>query len=314
MNLVVTGGAGFIGSNFVKEQIGHWEKITVLDSLTYAGNLENIRDLIASKKIIFKRIDISDSDSISGTLNEVDTVVNFAAESHVDRSIKNAKTFTISNVLGTQCLLEESLKSEVRRFIQISTDEVYGTIESGSWDENCILDPSSPYSASKASGDLIALAYSKTFGLDVRITRCSNNYGPFQNIEKLIPKTITNLLQGKKIPIYGNGQNIRDWLHVSDHCRAIKSVIEKGEIGNIYNIGGGAELTNLQLIAIILELLGFGLDQIEHVSDRLGHDFRYSVNYDKLKTLASYTPTIPIESGLESTIDWYRNNTGWWTN
>lgn len=314
MKLLVTGGAGFIGSHFLRSQIikNYWEKIVVLDSLTYAANLNNIKEFIDTSQIDFVKGDICDEKIVKYVMEDVSTVVHFAAESHVDRSIISSKPFITSNVLGTQNLLDQALKIGLQTFIHISTDEVYGSIENGSWDEIEPVKPNSPYSASKASSDLLALAYFRTYGLDVRVTRCSNNYGPNQHAEKLIPRFITNIIDGKKLPVYGKGNNRRDWLHVSDHCDAIDKVIEFGSAGEIYNIGGGTELSNIELTYRILKLMNVKDDIIEFVEDRKGHDFRYSVDYTKLNRIGGYKPKIDFEKGLSSTIQWYVKNIGWW--
>jgi len=314
MKLLVTGGAGFIGSHFVKRQLDfpHWDMITVLDSLTYAGNLNNLPDLKTNNRLHFLKGDICNPDLVDELTTETDIVVNFAAESHVDRSLLNSANFVQTNVAGTTNLLSNSLKNGVRVFHQVSTDEVYGSILSGSWDEEFPLRPNSPYAASKASADLIALAYAYSFGMDVRISRCSNNYGPNQHPEKLIPLAITNLIRAKKIPIYGDGLNRRDWLHVEDHCRAIELILEKGRAGQIYNVGGGFECTNLEIAAKISEIMGEGQSTIEFVKDRRGHDFRYSVNWNKLADETGYEPRNDFNDGLSQTVDWYRNNYEWW--
>jgi dTDP-glucose 4,6-dehydratase len=314
MKLLVTGGAGFIGSHFVKRQLDfpHWDMITVLDSLTYAGNLNNLPDLKTNNRLHFVKGDICNPDLVNELTTETDIVVNFAAESHVDRSLLNSANFVQTNVVGTTNLLSNSLKNGVRVFHQVSTDEVYGSILSGSWDEEFPLRPNSPYAASKASADLIALAYAHSFGMDVRISRCSNNYGPNQHPEKLIPLAITNLIRAKKIPIYGDGLNRRDWLYVEDHCRAIELILEKGRAGQIYNVGGGFECTNLEIAAKISEIMGEGQSTIEFVKDRKGHDFRYSVNWNKLADETGYEPSNDFNDGLSQTVDWYRNNYEWW--
>jgi len=314
MKLLVTGGAGFIGSHFVKRQLDfpHWDMITVLDSLTYAGNLNNLPDLKTNNRLHFVKGDICNPELVDELTTETDIVVNFAAESHVDRSLLNSANFVQTNVAGTTNLLSNSLKNGVRVFHQVSTDEVYGSILSGSWDEEFPLRPNSPYAASKASADLIALAYAHSFGMDVRISRCSNNYGPNQHPEKLIPLAITNLIRAKKIPIYGNGLNRRDWLHVEDHCRAIELILEKGRAGQIYNVGGGFECTNLEIAAKISEIMGEGQSTIEFVKDRRGHDFRYSVNWNKLAVETGYEPKNNFNDGLSQTVDWYKNNYEWW--
>jgi dTDP-glucose 4,6-dehydratase len=286
--------------------------ITVLDSLTYAGNLNNLPDLKTNNRLHFVKGDICNPDLVNELTTETDIVVNFAAESHVDRSLLNSANFVQTNVVGTTNLLSNSLKNGVRVFHQVSTDEVYGSILSGSWDEEFPLRPNSPYAASKASADLIALAYAHSFGMDVRISRCSNNYGPNQHPEKLIPLAITNLIRAKKIPIYGDGLNRRDWLHVEDHCRAIELILEKGRAGQIYNVGGGFECTNLEIAAKISEIMGEGQSTIEFVKDRRGHDFRYSVNWKKLADETGYEPSNDFNDGLSQTVDWYRNNYEWW--
>jgi dTDP-glucose 4,6-dehydratase len=315
MKLLVTGGAGFIGSNFVKRQLDSnplgADKILVLDKLTYAGNLSNFtQDEI--KEINFVQGDICDSSMVEHLLKGIDVVVNFAAESHVDRSISSATDFVITNTLGTQILLENSLKAGVGKFVQVSTDEVYGSIEEGSWDEGFPLLPNSPYSASKASADLLVRSYNRTFGLNTNVTRCSNNYGRFQYPEKAIPLFVTNLIRKKKLPIYGKGINIRDWLHVTDHCRGIEAVITGGRSGEIYNIGGGTELTNIQLAEKILAYFGLDNSEINFVPDRLGHDTRYSVNIDKISTELGYFPEVDFDDGLQETIEFYKMNSQWW--
>jgi dTDP-glucose 4,6-dehydratase len=315
MRLMVTGGAGFIGSNFVRRVVDGSlpgiTSITVLDKLTYAGTLTNLKNL-KSSDYKFIQGDICDSELLNQLLPGIDAVINFAAESHVDRSIKGAKDFVITNVLGVQNLLDAAKKASVQTFIQISTDEVYGSIAKGSWPETDPLLPNSPYAASKASGDLIARSYYKTFGMDIRITRCSNNYGPNQFPEKIIPLFVTNLLEGKKIPVYGFGMNIRDWLHVDDHCSGIYSTLMKGEAGEIYNIGGGLELTNLELTEKILTMMNKNDSEIEYVEDRKGHDLRYSVDWSKAQTNIGYSPMIKFEDGLLETIKWYQENDSWW--
>lgn len=315
MRLLVTGGAGFIGSNFVRRIVGGFfpgiDDLTVLDKLTYAGTLTNLAILPAGS-FRFIHGDIGNSELVTELAASHDAIVNFAAESHVDRSIKNVRDFLETNVLGTQNLLECARRNGVSTFIQISTDEVYGSIDKGSWDEEYPLQPNSPYSASKASADLLARAYCKTFELDVRITRCSNNYGPHQFPEKIIPLFITNLLEGKKVPLFSTGSNIRDWLHVDDHCNGIYAVLCKGRSGETYNIGGGRELTNKKLTSIILEKMGKDETSIEYVPDRLGHDLRYSVSIDKIVSELGYEPQIKFEEGIEETISWYMRNEAWW--
>ena len=317
MRILVTGGAGFIGSNFVR-RIGDRalvgiSEVTILDKLTYAGVLSNLDSVKHLSGIEFTEGDICDFKLVSTLLTRVDAVVNFAAESHVDRSIGSASEFVETNVAGVQVLLD-AIKASGRkiRFVQVSTDEVYGSIESGSWDEDCPLLPNSPYSATKAGGELLARSYHRTHGLDVVITRCSNNYGTHHFPEKLIPLFITNLLEGKKVPVYGNGKNVRDWLHVDDHCRGIYAALMKGKSGEVYNIGGGRELTNLEITHMILEAMGADESSIEYVEDRKGHDLRYSVDWTKIKRELGYAPQVKFEDGLRDTIEWYRNNREWW--
>jgi dTDP-glucose 4,6-dehydratase len=315
MKILVTGGAGFIGSNFVKRQISlnpmNVSKIVVLDKLTYAGNLNNFT---TEERDAFEFVhgDICNVETVERLVKDSDQIVNFAAESHVDRSISSGTNFVETNTLGTQVLLDACRKLGVSKFLQVSTDEVYGSIDEGSWDENFPLMPNSPYSASKASADLLVRAYGKTFGFHTNITRCSNNYGPYQFPEKVIPLFVTNLIQGKHVPIYGKGLNIRDWLHVDDHCRGIELVLQNGEKGEIYNIGGGMELTNIDLAQSILENFGFGEEKIIFVQDRLGHDNRYSVDITKISTNLGYAPLTPFQDGLRSTIKFYKENTTWW--
>ena len=314
--LLVTGGAGFIGANFVHYWLEKYpdDSVLVLDALTYAGNLANLQSVEANPKFTFVKGDIGDTDLAERLLREhkIDTLVHFAAESHVDRSINSARDFMTTNIVGAQTLLETLRFGTVQTIIQVSTDEVYGSIENGSWDENFPLNPNSPYAATKASADLIARSYSKTYGVDVRITRCSNNYGPNQFPEKIIPLFITSLIDNKKIPLYGNGQNYREWLHVEDHCRAILKVLNNGKSGEIYNIGGGTELSNKDLTMKILNLMNKDESCIEYVEDRLGHDFRYSVNSRKILDQLGFTPKINFENGILDTINWYLNNENWW--
>ena len=315
MRLLVTGGAGFIGSNYVRMlvngELKGITKIIVLDKLTYSGNKQNLIDLDSSS-FEFIQGDICDSDLVSNLSKQVDAIVNFAAESHVDRSIDSSREFIQTNVLGAHTLLESARKSNVGIFLQVSTDEVYGSIAEGSWDEDFPLQPNSPYAASKASADLISQAYHRTYGMDVRITRCSNNYGPYQYPEKVIPLFITNLIQDKKVPLYGQGLNVRDWLHVTDHCRGIHLVITKGKPGDIFNIGGGRELSNLELTRVILREMGAREERIEEVTDRLGHDFRYSLNIEKITRQLGYKPEISFEEGISQTIEWYKSHKKWW--
>jgi dTDP-glucose 4,6-dehydratase len=317
MRLLVTGAAGFIGSNFVRMiangKLNGFSSVTVLDKLTYAGVKENLDVASSLSRYMFVEGDICDSSLISELLKEVDAVVNFAAESHVDRSISGAADFVQTNIVGVQVLLD-TIKASGRkiRFIQVSTDEVYGSIESGSWTEEWPLQPNSPYSASKASGELLARSYNRTHGMDVVITRCSNNYGTHHFPEKLIPLFITNLIEGKKVPVYGTGMNVRDWLHVDDHCRGIYAVLMNGRSGEVYNIGGGRELTNNEITNLILGAMGKDESSIEYVEDRKGHDLRYSVDWTKINRELGYEPQVKFEDGLKETIQWYRNNEAWW--
>lgn len=317
MRLLVTGGAGFIGSNFVRkvfdQTLTGFSKITVLDKLTYAGSKNNLELVAQNKNYSFFHGDICNPSLINSLISEVDAVINFAAESHVDRSIQSSAEFIHTNVTGVQVLLDE-IKASNRniRFVQVSTDEVYGSINAGSWSEDAPLLPNSPYSASKAGGELLARAYHRTHGLDVVITRCSNNYGAHHFPEKLIPLFITNLLEGKKVPVYGTGENVRDWLHVDDHCRGIYAVLMNGKSGDVYNIGGGRELTNNEITRRILEAMGADQSSIEHVEDRKGHDLRYSVDWTKIKRELGYEPQVKFEDGLRETINWYRENEAWW--
>ncbi|MBN6054706.1 dTDP-glucose 4,6-dehydratase [Nonomuraea sp. RK-328] len=305
MRILVTGGAGFIGSHFVRSHGG--DDVTVLDKLTYAGrraNLDGVRHT-------FVHGDVCDAGLLAEVVPGHDLVVNFAAESHVDRSIEGAAEFVRTNVAGTQALMQACLDAGVPRVVHVSTDEVYGTIDSGSWDESAPLQPRSPYAASKAGGDLIARAYAVTHGLDVSITRCGNNYGPRQYPEKIIPLFVTNLLRGRKVPLYGDGLNVRDWIHAEDHCAGIDLVAEKGERGEVYHIAGTAELTNRELTGRLLEACGAGWDMVEPVADRKGHDRRYSLDDTRLRALG-YRPRVPFEQGLKETVEWYAANRDWW--
>jgi dTDP-glucose 4,6-dehydratase len=315
MRLLVTGGAGFIGSNFVRRIVNGTypgvSQLTVLDKLTYAGTLKNL-EMLPKESFEFIKGEIANPDLISDLTKRHDAIVNFAAESHVDRSITGARDFIETNVLGVQNLLAASLQNQVSVFVQVSTDEVYGSISEGSWSEEYPLLPNSPYSASKASADLICRSYNRTFGMDIRVTRCSNNYGPHQFPEKVIPLFVTNLIDNGKVPLYGNGQNVRDWLHVDDHCDGIYSVLSEGKSGNIYNIGGGRELTNRELTEIILRKFDRDDSSIEYVTDRLGHDLRYSVSHEKISRELGYRPKINFEDGIEETIEWYKCNESWW--
>lgn len=317
MKLLVTGGAGFIGSNFVMYMLRehpHYEVINV-DSLTYAGNLENLKSIESNPHYTFIHADITSVQQIENLMSQgIDVVVNFAAESHVDRSILNPDIFVRTNVLGTQVLLDAAKKYNVTKFVQVSTDEVYGSLgPTGLFTEETPLMPNSPYSASKAGGDLLVRAYYETYGFPVNITRCSNNYGPYQFPEKLIPLIISRALNDEAIPIYGDGLNIRDWLYVEDHCSAIDLVIHNGRLGEVYNIGGNNERTNLYIVETILEHLNKPTSLIQYVQDRLGHDRRYGIDPSKLQTELGWKPAHNFETGIRETIQWYLNHEEWWT-
>jgi dTDP-glucose 4,6-dehydratase len=311
MRLLITGGAGFIGCNFVRyAQEAHSDyEIVVLDKLTYAGRRENLQEVM--KDITFVHGDICDDEDVDKAMKGCDAAVNFAAETHVDRSIAGASSFVRTNVLGTHTLLEAARQSGLKKFVQIGTDEVYGSTKSGSFTESDTLNPSSPYSASKAGSDLLARAYFTTYGLPVSITRSSNNFGPYQFPEKLIPFFILRAMRSEKLPVYGSGLNVRDWLYVRDNCAAIDLVLHKGQPGEIYNIGGGNELTNLEITRKVLSHLKKPDSLIEHVADRLGHDFRYSVDSRKIHGLG-WRPAQSFEEALKDTVDWYTKNEGWW--
>jgi dTDP-glucose 4,6-dehydratase len=313
LKLVVTGGCGFIGSNFVRMMLQKYPdcEITNLDKLTYAGNPENLKDIQDDANYSFIKGDICDQKVVKNAMENVDTVIHFAAESHVDRSIEDGSVFVRTNVLGTNTLLNCALQSDIKKFIHISTDEVYGSTETGSFKEDDNLKPSSPYSSSKAGSDLLAMSYHTTYGLPVSITRCTNNFGPYQHPEKLIPLFITNLMEGEQVPVYGTGLNIRDWIYVDDHCSGIDFVLNHGDSGEVYNIGGGNELTNLNLTYKILENLGKDESMIRYVEDRKGHDFRYSLDCSKLKKIG-WKPDYDFDKALSSTINWYIENRWWW--
>jgi len=317
MRVVITGAAGFIGSRFAEmlleqaERLGY-DDIVILDALTYSGRRENLTGVLGDPRVRFVRGSIVDADVTEHTLRGTGAVVHFAAESHVDRSITGARAFYETNVVGTHQLLESARHAGVARFVHVSTDEVYGSIASGSWREDHVLEPNSPYSSSKAGSDLAALAYHRTFGLNVMVTRCSNNYGPRQFPEKVIPLFVTNLMDGHKVPLYGDGLNVRDWLHVDDHCRGVLAVLEGGRAGEIYNIGGGTELTNTDLTHRLLELCGADESMIEPVADRLGHDRRYSVDWTKINAELGYVPQVKFDDGLADTVQWYRDHETWW--
>jgi dTDP-glucose 4,6-dehydratase len=319
LKIFVTGGAGFIGSEFVRmslkgnlQDIGiNPTKVIVYDALTYAGNLNNLKSISSDIRYEFIQGNICDPQILDKIPDDCDLIINFAAESHVDRSIDGPDLFVKTNVLGTQNLLEAAKKKGVKKFVQISTDEVYGSIETGSWDELFPLKPNSPYAASKAAADLISLSYFKTFGLPVIITRCSNNYGYFQNVEKLIPLFITNLLAGKKVPLYGSGKNIREWIHVSDHVRGIAHAIKYGEFGEVYNIAGDTELSNLDITRLLLEYFDLNESYINYVPDRKGHDFRYALNSSKIQKIG-FKNQVEFKKGLIDTITWYENSNDWY--
>ncbi|GAA5128172.1 dTDP-glucose 4,6-dehydratase [Haloechinothrix salitolerans] len=318
MRVLVTGGAGFIGSHYVREAVaGSYPaladaEVVVLDNLTYAGNEANLAPVADAERYRFVKGDIRDGALVADLMRGTDLVVHFAAESHVDRSILGAGEFVLTNVLGTQTLLQAAVDAEVGKFVHVSTDEVYGSIVSGSWSEDHPLEPNSPYSASKASSDLIARSFYRTYGLPVCITRCSNNYGPYQYPEKVIPLFVTNLLDGKPVPLYGDGLNVRDWLHVDDHCRGIQLVADDGRPGEIYNIGGGTELTNKELTKRLLDAVGAGWDMVTPVEDRKGHDRRYSVDITKIQTELGYRPRVAFDDGLAETVRWYTEHRDWW--
>ncbi|MGR6318701.1 dTDP-glucose 4,6-dehydratase [Micromonospora soli] len=324
MRILVTGGAGFIGSEYVRMLLGapgstdptdpqvEPTAVTVLDKLTYSGNPQNLAPARDDRRLRFVPGDICDAALVDEVVADQDVIVHFAAESHVDRSIAGAAPFVVTNVLGTQTLLDAALRHGTQRFVHVSTDEVYGSIEEGSWTESWPLSPNSPYSASKAGSDLLALAYHRTHGMDLVVTRCSNNYGPYQFPEKVIPLFVTNLLDGGTVPLYGDGGNIRDWLHVHDHCVGIALVQEKGRAGEVYHIGGGTELTNRELTARLLAACGAGWDRVVPVADRKGHDRRYSLDISKIAEELGYAPSIDLERGLAQTVQWYRENRAWW--
>jgi dTDP-glucose 4,6-dehydratase len=318
VRVLVTGGAGFIGSHYVRKLLGGAydtmvdAEVVVLDKLTYAGSESNLEPVRDDPRLRFVRGDICDREVVRELMAGTDLVVHFAAESHVDRSILGAADFVMTNVVGTQTLLQAAVDAGVGKFVHVSTDEVYGSIAEGSWTEEHVLEPNSPYAASKAAGDLMARSFFRTHGLPVCVTRCSNNYGPYQFPEKVIPLFITNLMDGRKVPLYGDGLNVRDWLHVDDHCWGIQLVADGGRPGEIYNIGGGTELNNLELTGLLLDALGADESMIERVADRKGHDRRYSVDHSKISAELGYRPLMSLEDGLSSTIAWYRENRMWW--
>ncbi len=316
MTILVTGGAGFIGANYVLRRLRQSdERVVMIDALTYAGNLESLVSVHDNPAYAFEKVDIRDADAVNATFesSKPDAVVHFAAESHVDRSILGPRVFTETNVLGTQILLDASRAHGVKRFVMVSTDEVYGSLgPTGAFTEQSPLQPSSPYSASKAAADLITLAYGHTFGMDVVVTRCSNNYGPLQFPEKLIPLMIINALEGKKLPVYGDGMQVRDWIHVEDHNAAVDAVLEKGRPGEVYNIGARNERFNIDIVKQIIAHLGKSEDLIEHVKDRPGHDRRYAIEPDKIESELGWKPEKDPATALAETIDWYVGNPSWW--
>ncbi|MEV4513733.1 dTDP-glucose 4,6-dehydratase [Dactylosporangium sp. NPDC049525] len=316
MRILVTGGAGFIGSHYVRTLLGGGypayagAAVTVLDKLTYSGNRDNLAPVAGAVEFI--EGDICDTDLVEQLMPGHDAVVHFAAESHVDRSILGAGPFVTTNIIGTQVLLDAARRAGVGRFLHVSTDEVYGSIDEGSWTEEWPLQPNSPYSASKAGSDLLVLAYHRTHGMEVVVTRCSNNYGHYQFPEKVIPLFVTNLIDGEQVPLYGDGGNIRDWLHVSDHCAGIQLALEKGRAGEVYNIGGGRELTNKELTEVLLAATGRDWSAVRPVEDRKGHDRRYSLSHEKISNELGYTPAVTFEDGIAATVAWYKENRSWW--
>ncbi|MEN7982334.1 MAG: dTDP-glucose 4,6-dehydratase [Nanoarchaeota archaeon] len=315
MKILVTGGCGFIGSNFILYMMKKYTDYSIinLDKLTYAGNKENLKSVENNQNYEFVQGDICDKELVDSLVKKVDAIIHFAAESHVDKSIVNAGEFVKTNVLGTQILLDAALRNGKKRFHHISTDEVFGTLgKTGKFSETTPYDPHSPYSASKAASDHLVRAYFDTFALPITISNCSNNYGPYQFPEKLIPLFITNLIEGKKVPIYGNGLNVRDWIHVEDHNKGIDLILHKGKIGETYCLGGNEEKTNMEITKIILDEFGLGEEMIEYVEDRKGHDFRYAIDFDKIQKELGWSPEYNFEQGLKATIEWYKNNEDWW--
>jgi dTDP-glucose 4,6-dehydratase len=318
VRIMVTGGAGFIGSNFVRRALEDAypgledAEVVVYDALTYSGNPANLEPVANSPRYTFVHGDIRDEALLDRTLPGIDAIVHFAAESHVDRSVRDAGPFVETNVVGTQRLLDAALRAGVGRIVHVSTDEVYGSIAEGSWTEDRPLEPNSPYAASKAGSDLLARSFHRTHGLNISITRCSNNYGPYHFPEKVIPLFVTNLIDGRHVPLYGTGENVRDWLHVDDHTRGIALVLTGGRGGEVYNIGGGTELSNLELTALLLEATGRDWAYVDKVEDRKGHDLRYSVDISKIRTELGYEPRVPFAEGLADVVQWYRDRRDWW--
>jgi dTDP-glucose 4,6-dehydratase len=318
MNLLVTGGAGFIGSHFVRTVLGDempglsGARVTVLDKLTSAGNFANLGPVAESKRLDFVPGDICDAALVDTVVRGHDAIVHFAAESHVDRSILAAAEFATTNVIGTQVLLDAALRHDTERFLHVSTDEVYGSIDAGAWTEQAAPSPNSPYAATKAAADLLALAYHRTHALPVVVTRCANNYGPYQHPEKLIPRFVTNLLEGRTAPLYGDGGQIRDWVHVDDHCRGVALALLRGTVGEIYHIGGTVELTNRDLTGMLLAACDADWDRVVNVADRKGHDRRYALDDARIRGELGYRPRIAFPDGLAATVQWYRDNPEWW--
>ncbi|MFI5935426.1 dTDP-glucose 4,6-dehydratase [Actinoplanes sp. NPDC051494] len=318
MNLLITGGAGFIGSWFVRAALRDelpglsGVHVTVLDKLTYAGNFANLGPVAEHPRLDFVPGDITDTALVNAIMGRHDHVVHFAAESHVDRSIASSDEFARTNLLGTQVLLDAALRHDITRFVHVSTDEVYGSIPTGSWRENSPVAPNSPYAATKAGADLLALAYHRTHGLPVTVTRCANNYGPYQHPEKLIPRFVTNLLSGRTVPLYGDGQQVRDWVHVSDHCRATALVLTAGRPGEVYHIGGDKALTNKGLTGLLLRACGADWESVVTVEDRKGHDRRYALEDGKIRRELGYRPEVEFAQGLAETVQWYRDHEEWW--
>ena len=317
MNVLITGGAGFIGSNFIHYFLKKYPAYHIinLDKLTYAGNLENLADIQSNPQYVFEKADICNKPRVKEIVTKynIEAIIHFAAESHVDRSILGAAEFVQANIVGTNILLEVAKEQKLQKYLQVSTDEVYGSLGStGKFTEETPLHPNSPYSASKTSADLLALAYQHTFGLPVVVTRCSNNYGPYQFPEKLIPLMIANAMNDKPLPVYGDGMNVRDWLHVADHCSAIDEVFHHGKIGEVYNIGGNNEKPNIEIVKLILQHLGKSESLITYVKDRLGHDWRYAIDSSKIQRELGWSPSYTFERGIAETIDWYVQNQPWW--